>query len=105
MIGETAPTIRMVDDLPAPFGPRKPNDSPRATVKSTASTALKLPNRLVSARAWIIGARGSRSGRGVGSADIAGTVQARSDSSARNHDAPYRALDGTAQSAVLSDHG
>ena len=53
--GETAAIIRMVDDLPAPFGPRKPNDSPRATAKSTASTAVKPPNDLVSACAWIIG--------------------------------------------------
>src|SRR4051812_22150414 len=40
--------IRMVVDLPAPFGPRKPSTSPRATLKLTRSTAVKLPNRFVS---------------------------------------------------------
>ncbi len=40
-------SIRMVVDLPAPLGPRKPSTSPRATEKLTASTAVKLPNRLV----------------------------------------------------------
>ena len=28
--GETQPIIRMVEDLPAPLGPRKPNASPGA---------------------------------------------------------------------------
>ena len=37
--------MRMVDVLPAPFGPRKPNDSPLAMVKSTPSTATKSPKR------------------------------------------------------------
>src|ERR1700685_4531998 len=40
--------IRIVDVLPAPFGPRKPNDSPLAMVKSTPSTATKSPKRLTS---------------------------------------------------------
>ena len=53
LIGETQPIIRIVDVLPAPFGPRKPNDSPRATSKSMASTATNSPNRLVSPRAWM----------------------------------------------------
>src|SRR4249919_4012787 len=55
LIGETQPIIRMVEVLPAPFGPRKPNDSPRATSKSMASTATNEPNRLVSPRAWMSG--------------------------------------------------
>ena len=38
--GETHPIIRIVVVLPAPFGPRKPNDSPGATSKSTWSTAV-----------------------------------------------------------------
>ena len=38
-------SIRMVVDLPAPFGPRKPKISPRATWKLMRSTATKLPNR------------------------------------------------------------
>ena len=29
LIGDVALIIRIVVDLPAPFGPRKPNDSPR----------------------------------------------------------------------------
>ena len=41
-------SMRIVVDLPAPFGPRKPSTSPRATVNVTLSTAVKLPNRLVS---------------------------------------------------------
>ncbi len=48
--------MRMVEVLPAPLGPRKPNDSPAATSKSMPSTAVKLPKRLVSARAWMSGA-------------------------------------------------
>ena len=43
--GETQPIIRIVDVLPAPFGPRKPNASPRSTSKSTPSTATSSPNR------------------------------------------------------------
>ena len=41
--GDTHAIIRIVDDLPAPLGPRNPNDSPRATVRSmplTAATSL-----------------------------------------------------------------
>ena len=38
---ETAPIIFIVVDLPAPFGPSRPNDSPGATSKSRASTATK----------------------------------------------------------------
>ncbi len=53
MIGETQPIIRIVEVLPAPLGPRNPNDSPRATSKSMASTAVKSPNILVSPRAWM----------------------------------------------------
>jgi hypothetical protein len=43
VIGEVALIIRMVEDLPAPFGPRKPNASPRASAKSTPSTARHSP--------------------------------------------------------------
>src|ERR1700723_95528 len=39
--------IRMVVDLPAPFGPRKPSTSPRATEKEIPSTARFRPNVLV----------------------------------------------------------
>ena len=49
--------IRMVDVLPAPLGPRKPNDSPLAMVKSTPSTATKSPKRLTSPWASTIGGR------------------------------------------------
>ena len=37
--GETQAIMRIVVVLPAPFGPRKPNTSPRRTSKSTPSTA------------------------------------------------------------------
>src|SRR5215468_10272433 len=40
-------TMRMVVDLPAPFGPRKPNTSPRSTVNETSFTASLVPNALV----------------------------------------------------------
>src|SRR3954471_2163492 len=46
--------IRIVVDLPAPFGPRKPTTSPRFTSKFTLSRARTTPNRLVSPLAWII---------------------------------------------------
>ena len=36
MGGETQPIIRIVDDLPAPFGPRNPNASPRLDVEVDA---------------------------------------------------------------------
>ena len=49
--GDTQPIIRIVELLPAPFGPRKPNASPCATSKSMRSTAANSPKRLVSARA------------------------------------------------------
>ena len=51
MGGETAAIIRIVEDLPAPLGPRKPKASPRCTVTSMPLTASKEPKRLVSPRA------------------------------------------------------
>src|SRR3954463_14971358 len=39
-------TIRMVVDLPAPFGPRKPSTSPRSTLKEMSSTARLAPKVL-----------------------------------------------------------
>ena len=39
-------TMRMVVDLPAPFGPRKPSTSPRSTLNETPSTARFAPNVL-----------------------------------------------------------
>jgi hypothetical protein len=48
-VGSMKPaSMRMVVDLPAPLGPRKPTTSPLATEKLTSSTAVKLPNRFVS---------------------------------------------------------
>jgi len=57
--------MRIVVVLPAPLGPRKPKTSPRPTLKSTASTARRSPNRLVSPRASM------RTGEGADSADAA----------------------------------
>ena len=51
--GETQPIMRMVELFPAPLGPRNPKASPWATSKSTASTAVNVPNRLVRPRAKI----------------------------------------------------
>src|SRR5579859_4757944 len=53
--GETHEIMRIVDVLPAPFGPRNPKASPRPTSKSTPSTATRLPKRLVSLRATMSG--------------------------------------------------
>src|SRR5215204_4966781 len=47
--GDVQPIIRIVDDLPAPFGPRKPNASPWWTSTSMPSTAVNSPNRLTTA--------------------------------------------------------
>ena len=49
------PIMRMVEDLPAPLGPRKPNASPGRTSTSMPSTAVKSPNRFTSPRAWMSG--------------------------------------------------
>src|SRR6201996_9407051 len=49
--GETQPSMRMVEDFPAPLGPRKPKASPRKRSKSIPSTAVKPPNRFVRPRA------------------------------------------------------
>ena len=50
-VASTRPSsIRTVVVLPEPFAPRKPNTSPRRTSRSTPSTAVSLPNRLVSPR-------------------------------------------------------
>ena len=65
--GDTQAIIRIVDDLPAPFGPRNPNDSPRATSRSMPATAStsgpaftgKLLRR---SRATIIGPAGASAG-------------------------------------------
>src|ERR1700682_1242183 len=51
--GETQPIMRMVDVLPAPLGPRKPNVSPAPTSKSIPSTAVRALKRLVRPRASI----------------------------------------------------
>ena len=54
LTGETAAIIRIVEDLPAPLGPRKPNASPRRTSTSMPLTASKSPKDLRSPRAEII---------------------------------------------------
>src|SRR5579859_5463553 len=49
-VGCSSPhSIRMQVVLPLPFGPRNPKMVPFGTVKVSASTAVKLPNRFVSA--------------------------------------------------------
>src|SRR5882724_9179311 len=56
LVGSSRPQrMRMVVDLPAPFGPRNPKISPRVTSRFTRSTATKSPKRLV--RSWISTAR------------------------------------------------
>src|SRR3954454_15976085 len=46
--------MRIVVDLPAPFGPRNPVTVPASTVKSAWSTATRSPYRLVSPTARIM---------------------------------------------------
>src|SRR5215218_6262679 len=66
LTGDTHATMRMVEVLPAPFGPRNPKLSPGATSKSIASTAVNSPNRFVKPRAWMSG--GVSVGLGMGGA-------------------------------------
>src|SRR5260370_8649740 len=48
VVGSSSPAIsRMVVDLPAPFGPRKPVTTPGCTTKSRPSTASLSPYRLL----------------------------------------------------------
>src|SRR5271157_1256312 len=63
-VGFSSPqSMRIVVDLPAPFGPRKPKISPLRTVRLTWSTATKLPNRLTrfstTTELWFSGMSGS----------------------------------------------
>ena len=44
MGGRKPVIMRMVVDLPAPLGPRKPSTSPRSTENETPSTARLVPN-------------------------------------------------------------
>ena len=74
MTGETQPIIRIVEVLPAPFGPRKPKDSPGATSKSIASTAVNAANRFVRPRAWIRGGAGLGAGLVTGRPILPGSV-------------------------------
>src|SRR6188768_3135147 len=47
-VGTSSPhRMRIVVDLPAPFGPRNPKISPCDTSSDTSSTATKVPKRLV----------------------------------------------------------
>src|SRR5919109_3025159 len=47
--------MRMVVDLPAPFGPRKPSTSPRSTANEMPSTARFGPKLFTRFSIWIIG--------------------------------------------------
>src|SRR5574340_443298 len=50
-LGKSRPhNMRMVVDLPAPLGPRKPNTWPFSTASETRSTATKSPNTRVRSR-------------------------------------------------------
>src|SRR3990170_2239013 len=56
-LGRSRPvSILMVVVLPAPLGPRNPKISPRCTPNVTPSTAVKVPNRLVSLSTSMTGA-------------------------------------------------
>src|SRR6185312_1394393 len=53
--GATHPIMRIVELLPAPFGPRKPKASPGRTSRSMPSTAVKAPKRVCKLRALMSG--------------------------------------------------
>jgi len=54
-VGGVRPTMtRMVVDLPAPLGPRKPVTRPACAVNETSSTAVKAPYFLLSASTVIM---------------------------------------------------
>src|SRR4051794_23244777 len=63
LIGETAAPIRIVEDFPAPLGPRNPKDSPRLTSTLMPFTASTVPclltNDLRRSTARIIGSAAS----------------------------------------------
>jgi hypothetical protein len=63
--------MRIVVDLPAPFGPRKPVTLPGSTSKVRPSTARTAPYSFVSPRTWIMLAAqedgGAAAGRGSSS--------------------------------------
>src|SRR6185312_12120240 len=55
-VGAISPhSTRMVVDLPAPLGPRKPKISPDWTSRFRSATAVKSPKRLVSFSMWTAG--------------------------------------------------
>src|SRR5258706_2229899 len=52
-VGAISPhSTRMVVDLPAPLGPRKPKISPGCTSRLRSATAVKSPKRFVSFSMW-----------------------------------------------------
>src|SRR5512147_1819703 len=62
LVGRSRPlSMRMVVDLPAPLGPRKPKISPFCTAKLILSTALKVPKwreRFLTTMAGSLGIKG-----------------------------------------------
>src|SRR5258705_9570870 len=63
-LGGMKPVImRMVVDLPAPFGPRKPSPSPRSTLNEMPSTARLAPKAFTSPSIFIMGPDYRRIGR------------------------------------------
>src|SRR5450432_4098698 len=63
-VGAISPhSTRMVVDLPAPLGPKKPKISPCRTSRFRSATAVKSPKRLVSFSIWTAGPLASGSMR------------------------------------------
>src|SRR3970282_773166 len=100
VVGRSRPvSILIVVVLPAALGPRNPKISPRCTANVTLSTAVKVPNRLVSpstsmagAPSRIAGPGGSAGSRAVG-ADPAGSAAGAGCGPSRcagNRAAPFR---------------
>src|SRR5262249_56270842 len=68
--GKMRARMRIVVVFPAPFGPRKPTISPRATRKEMPRTASTEPNDLVRSRTAIIGSPGTTSALCVPAAGV-----------------------------------
>src|SRR5260221_5797736 len=92
-------SIRMVVDLPAPFGPRTPKISPFSTERDTSRTATRDPKRLDRCSAWMIG----RMASGLSSVvRIDGSVRLVEDDERWN--ARVKLLSGVVDADADTDH-
>ncbi len=79
--------MRIVVDLPEPFGPRKPKMPPRGMSKLTRPTAVKLPKRRVTPRTETMAASaGAGVGRRRGRAGVVASVMPPAPRFAAQHE-------------------